>query len=118
MLEVSTERKRVPPPLLYDLTTLQREANARYGFTAQKTLNLAQALYEKHKLLTYPRTDSRYLSHDMRPKVQGILKGMPEPLRALVLSPDKAVDPGKRVYDDAKLTDHHAIIPTGRRPAR
>ena len=116
VLEVSTERKRVPPPLLYDLTTLQREANARYGFTAQKTLNLAQALYEKHKLLTYPRTDSRYLSHDMRPKVQGILKGMPEPLRALVLSPDRAVDPGKRVYDDAKLTDHHAIIPTGRRP--
>ena len=116
VLEVSTERKRVPPPLLYDLTTLQREANARYGFTAQKTLNLAQALYEKHKLLTYPRTDSRYLSHDMRPKVQGILKGMPEPLRALALSPDKAVDPGKRVYDDAKLTDHHAIIPTGRRP--
>ena len=116
VLEISTERKRVPPPLLYDLTTLQREANARYGFTAQKTLNLAQALYEKHKLLTYPRTDSRYLSHDMRPKVQGILKGMPEPLRALVLSPDKAVDPGKRVYDDAKLTDHHAIIPTGRRP--
>ena len=116
VLEVSTERKRVPPPLLYDLTTLQREANARYGFTAQKTLNLAQTLYEKHKLLTYPRTDSRYLSHDMRPKVQGILKGMPEPLRALVLSPDKAVDPGKRVYDDAKLTDHHAIIPTGRRP--
>ena len=116
VLEVSTERKRVPPPLLYDLTTLQREANARYGFTAQKTLNLAQALYEKHKLLTYPRTDSRYLSHDMRPKVQGILKGMPEPLRALVLSPDKAADPGKRVYDDAKLTDHHAIIPTGRRP--
>lgn len=116
VLEVSTERKRVPPPLLYDLTTLQREANARYGFTAQKTLNLAQALYEKHKLLTYPRTDSRYLSHDMRPKVQGILKGMPEPLRALVLSPDKAVDPGKRVYDDVKLTDHHAIIPTGRRP--
>ena len=116
VLEVSTERKHVPPPLLYDLTTLQREANARYGFTAQKTLNLAQALYEKHKLLTYPRTDSRYLSHDMRPKVQGILKGMPEPLRALVLSPDKAVDPGKRVYDDAKLTDHHAIIPTGRRP--
>ena len=116
VLEVSTERKRVPPPLLYDLTTLQREANARYGFTAQKTLNLAQALYEKHKLLTYPRTDSRYLSHDMRPKVQGILKGMPEPLRALVLSPDKAIDPGKRVYDDAKLTDHHAIIPTGRRP--
>ena len=116
VLEVSTERKRVPPPLLYDLTTLQREANARYGFTAQKTLNLAQALYEKHKLLTYPRTDSRYLSHDMRPKVQGILKGMPEPLRALVLSPDKAVDPGKRVYDDAKLTDHHAIILTGRRP--
>ena len=71
--EVSTERKRVPPPLLYDLTTLQREANARYGFTAQKTLDLAQALYEKYKVLTYPRTDSRHLSQDMRPKIRKVL---------------------------------------------
>lgn len=64
------------PPLLYDLTTLQREANARYGLTAQATLDLAQALYEKHKVLTYPRTDSRHLPHDMRPKVP---EGVPVP---------------------------------------
>ncbi|MGN1250331.1 MAG: DNA topoisomerase 3, partial [Candidatus Spyradocola sp.] len=112
---VSTERKRVPPPLLYDLTTLQREANARYGFTAQKTLNLAQALYEKYKVLTYPRTDSRHLSQDMRPKIQKVLNTLPEPFAALVPSEADRVDPGKRVYDDAKLTDHHAIVPTGRR---
>lgn len=62
------------PPLLYDLTTLQREANAQLGFTAKKTLATAQKLYEQHKLLTYPRTDSRYLSHDMLGKVQSTLE--------------------------------------------
>ena len=113
--EVSTERRRVPPPLLYDLTTLQREANARYGFTAQKTLDLAQALYEKYKVLTYPRTDSRHLSQDMRPKIQKVLDTLPEPFCALVPPEGDRIDPGKRVYDDAKLTDHHAIVPTGRR---
>ena len=113
--EVSTERKRVPPPLLYDLTTLQREANARYGFTAQKTLDLAQALYEKYKVLTYPRTDSRHLSQDMRPKIRKVLDTLPEPFAALVPPEGDRIDPGKRVYDDEKLTDHHAIVPTGRR---
>ncbi len=111
---VVTERKRVPPPQLYDLTTLQREANARYGFTAQKTLNLAQALYEKHKVLTYPRTDSRHLSQDMRPKIANVLGRLPEPFRALVPPEGVRVEPGKRVFDDAKLTDHHAIVPTGK----
>ncbi|MGI5885606.1 MAG: DNA topoisomerase 3 [Candidatus Spyradocola sp.] len=113
---VKTERKRVPPPLLYDLTTLQREANARYGLTAQATLELAQSLYEKYKVLTYPRTDSRHLPHDMRPKIQKVFSLLPEPYRALVPTADALVDPGKRVYDDAKLTDHHAIVPTGRDP--
>ena len=113
--QVTTERKRVPPPLLYDLTTLQREANARYGFTAQKTLNLAQSLYEKYKVLTYPRTDSRHLSQDMRPKIQKVLNTLPEPFAALVPPEPDRIDPGKRVYDDAKLTDHHAIVPTGRK---
>lgn len=114
--QVTTERKHTPPPLLYDLTTLQREANARYGFTAQKTLDLAQALYERHKVLTYPRTDSRHLSQDMRGKIRNILSGMHEPFAALVPPENLRRDPGKRVYDDAKLTDHHAIVPTGRRP--
>ena len=112
--DVQTTRKRVAPPLLYDLTTLQREANARHGFTAQKTLDLAQALYEKHKVLTYPRTDSRYLSQDMRPKMTKLLNTLPEPYRALVLPEGQRINPGKRVYDDTKLTDHHAIVPTGR----
>lgn len=111
---VSTERKHTPPPLLYDLTTLQREANARYGFTAQQTLNLAQSLYEKYKVLTYPRTDSRHLSEDMRPKIRKVLQGLPEPYAQLVLPEDQRAEPGRRVYDDAKLTDHHAIVPTGK----
>ena len=113
---VVTERKHTPPPLLYDLTTLQREANARYGFTAQKTLDTAQALYEKHKVLTYPRTDSRHLSQDMRGKIQKVLATLPEPFAALVPPQDMRREPGKRVYDDTKLTDHHAIVPTGKRP--
>ncbi len=113
---VSTERKSVPPPLLYDLTTLQREANARYGLTAQATLELAQSLYEKYKVLTYPRTDSRHLPNDMRPKIQKVLAGLPEPYRALVPPPGQLANPGKRVWDDAKITDHHAIVPTGRDP--
>lgn len=111
---VSTERKSTQPPLLYDLTTLQREANARHGFTAQMTLDIAQALYERYKVLTYPRTDSRHLSQDMRPKIQKVLSTMPPPYAQLVLPPDQAVEPGKRVYDDERLTDHHAIVPTGR----
>ncbi|MGI5884030.1 MAG: DNA topoisomerase III [Candidatus Spyradocola sp.] len=113
---VDTSRQSTPPPLLYDLTTLQREANARYGLTAQATLDLVQALYEKHKVLTYPRTDSRHLPHDMRPKVQKVFATLPDPYRALVPPPERAVEPGKRVFDDAKITDHHAIVPTGRAP--
>ena len=71
--ECRTERKRVNADRLYDLTTLQREANRKYGYSAEKTLSLAQALYERHKLLTYPRTDSRYLPDDMKPKIASTL---------------------------------------------
>ena len=79
-------------------------------------MDLMQALYEKHKVLTYPRTDSRHLPHDMRPKVQKVFQSLPEPYREWVPAPERAVDPGKRVFDDAKITDHHAIVPTGRAP--
>ena len=110
------EHKSVWPPLLYDLTTLQREANAQLGFTAKKTLATAQKLYEQHKLLTYPRTDSRYLSHDMLGKVQSTLErydGALKPIGEQALA--YGVRMTKRAFDDAKLTDHHAIIPTGKR---
>ena len=114
--EATREHKTEHPPLLYDLTTLQREANAQLGFTAKKTLAAAQKLYEQHKLLTYPRTDSRYLSRDMLDKVQGTLGAYDGALAELgqqALSHGVTLTP--RVFDDAKLTDHHAIIPTGKR---
>lgn len=111
-----SEEKRELPPQLYDLTTLQREASSMLGFTADKTLKTAQALYEKHKLITYPRTDSRYLSHDMGPSVKKALQSLDQPHAALaapVLA--QPIPQPKRIFDDTKLTDHHAIIPTGRR---
>lgn len=114
---VQNEEKRELPPQLYDLTTLQREASGLLGFSADKTLKLAQSLYEKQKLITYPRTDSRYLSHDMGPSVQNALRALPQPYAdwaAPVLS--KPLPMPRRIFDDAKLTDHHAIIPTGRKP--
>ena len=114
--EAKREKKSVPPPQLYDLTTLQREANAQFGFTAKKTLATAQKLYEQHKLLTYPRTDSRYLSHDMVEKVNHTLAqldGDLQPIGQQALA--YGVKMTRRVFDDAKLTDHHAIIPTGKR---
>lgn len=112
------ERKTERPPQLYDLTTLQREANAQLGFTAKKTLSLAQKLYEERKLLTYPRTDSRYLGRDMLGKVEKTLAAYDADLGDLgaqALSFGVRMD--RRVFDDAKLTDHHAIIPTGKRTA-
>jgi DNA topoisomerase-3 len=107
------------PPLLYDLTELQRNANARYGFTAERTLRAAQALYEERKLITYPRTSSRYLSQDM---VGGLKKrveaagALPElsPFAAKLLEKQK-LPISKRIVDDSKVTDHHAIIPTNKK---
>ncbi|GAC43830.1 DNA topoisomerase III [Paenibacillus popilliae] len=106
--------KSEPHPLAYDLTELQRDANRRYGFSAKQTSNVLQRLYEQHKLVTYPRTDSRYLSSDMT----GTL---PERLDAMAVGPYAAIakpllrgklQVTKRIVDDAKVTDHHAIIPT------
>ena len=113
-------------PLLYDLTTLQREANSRFGFSAKTTLGLAQALYEKHKVLTYPRTDSRALPEDYLGVVKQTMgmiadEDMPGPLRELSQHARKAVNdgyikPSKRVFDNAKVSDHFAIIPTLQAP--
>lgn len=114
IVSIERECKRQAPPLLYDLTTLQREANARFGLTAAKTLEAAQALYERHKLLTYPRTDSRHLPEDQRPVVEKLLAGLPAPLRQLLAQQRR--EPGKRVFDNDKIGDHHAILPTGRLP--
>ena len=117
--QATREKKTEYPPLLYDLTTLQREANSQLGFTAKKTLATAQKLYETHKLITYPRTDSRYLSHDMQGKVEKALASYDGELQEIG---QKALGYGvrmtPRVFDDAKLTDHHAIIPTGKRAER
>src|SRR6185436_19976289 len=112
---------REPPPLLFDLTSLQRTANRRFGWSAARTLELAQALYERHKLLTYPRTDSRHLSSDMVPELPALfeaLAAVPEyaPFAGALRARGGALRPGRRIVDDAKVSDHHAIIPTARRP--
>lgn len=98
-------------PLLFDLTSLQREANNKLGFSAKRTLQAAQRLYETHKMLTYPRTDSRYLSTDMQPEIPGLLTKLKsyQPFESFV-----DVKPiFKRAINDKKVSDHHAIIPTG-----
>ena len=113
-------------PLLYDLTTLQREANSRFGFSAKTTLSLAQALYEKHKALTYPRTDSRALPEDYLATVRQTFEmiaeeDLPGPLKALAQHARKGLNEGyvkpiKRVFDNTKVSDHFAIIPTLQAP--
>jgi DNA topoisomerase-3 len=113
-------------PLLYDLTTLQREANSRFGFSAKTTLSIAQALYEKHKVLTYPRTDSRALPEDYLATVKQTIamlaeEDLPGPLRELSAHAHKAlkegyVKPTRRVFDNSKVSDHFAIIPTLQAP--
>src|SRR5208282_3702665 len=107
-------------PLLYDLTSLQREANGRFGFSAKNTLGLAQALYERHKVLTYPRTDSRALPEDYIAtvkKTMGMLTEMTgySPHADRILKEDW-VRPNKRIFNNAKVSDHFAIIPTALAP--
>ena len=117
VLESEAEIKRMPPPQLFDLTTLQREANKKYGYSADKTLKIAQALYERHKLLTYPRTDSRYLSDDMAGKIRNTLQKLPQPYGEFVSAPEMNLSMhSKRFYDNAKISDHHAIVPTEKVP--
>jgi DNA topoisomerase-3 len=103
---VSKKRKKENPPPLHSLTSLQREANKLYGFSAQKTLSIAQKLYETHKVISYPRTDSQYLAESNKSLVKEILKKLGK--TELISAVDKV---GKRVFNNAKLTDHHAIIP-------
>ena len=109
-------RNNRPPPL-YDLTGLQRDANRRFGFTAAKVLELAQALYETHKLISYPRTESRHIGEDMVPLLPSILEKLDHPLAAEALERLRAGHRLTRAYvDRTKLTDHHAILPTGAQP--
>ncbi|HRZ53369.1 MAG TPA: DNA topoisomerase 3, partial [Candidatus Contendobacter sp.] len=108
----SAETRRAPPPLFYDLTELQRHANRLYGFSAQTTLDLAQALYEQHKLISYPRTDSRHLSASVAATLGAVVAAMQAPY-ADRLAPGTGQRPlSSRFVDDAKVSDHHAIIPT------
>ena len=108
------------PPLLYDLTSLQREANGRFGFSARTTLSLAQALYEKHKVLTYPRTDARALPEDYLATVKATMEELAQTNAyggfAREVLKQKWVKPNKRIFDNAKISDHFAIIPTLVRP--
>jgi DNA topoisomerase-3 len=102
-------------PQLYDLTSLQREANNRFGFSAKRTLQIAQALYERHKAITYPRTDSRALPEDYMPTVRSTLAKLEDPFARRVLD-NNWIKPNKRIFNDAKVGDHFAIIPTGTVP--
>lgn len=111
---VSRRKRIVPAPGLYDLTTLQREAGQKYGFSPKETLNIMQRLYENHKVLTYPRTDSRYITKDIVPTLKDRLKAVctgPYRTAASALL-KKNIRTDKSFVNDAKVTDHHAIIPT------
>lgn len=113
--DVQRKKGKEQPPRLFDLTSLQVECNKKWGWTADETLRLIQTLYEK-KVTTYPRVDTTYLSEDIYPKVPEILKQMEPyaPLTAPILA--KKLPKSKKVFDNSKVTDHHAIIPTGQSP--
>ncbi|MDO4338151.1 MAG: DNA topoisomerase III [Eubacteriales bacterium] len=111
---VTKKPKKTFAPGLYDLTTLQREANQKYGFSAKETLNIMQRLYENHKVLTYPRTDSRYIGRDVVPTIKERLKacgtGPYKKLAGMLIN--KPIQTNAAFVDDKKVSDHHAIIPT------
>ena len=118
-VEEESKPKTELSPLLFDLTSLQREANGRFGFSARTTLQIAQALYEKHKALTYPRTDSRHLPEDMPETVKATLtslSGTPYSVFAGAILKNGWVHPNKRIFNNTKVSDHFAIIPTGTEP--
>ena len=115
------KRTRQSAPLLFDLTSLQREANSRFGFSAKTTLAVAQSLYEKHKAVTYPRTDSRALPEDYLGTVCEVLGKLPQISSAYAPFAEKIlkeawVKPNRRIFDNQKISDHFAIIPTGETP--
>ena len=109
---LKSQTQRTQPPQLYDLTELQRHANRLYGFSAQRTLELAQALYERHKLISYPRTDSRYLSRDVAVTLPRIVSAIAGPYRSHLAEGTGERPLSRRFVDDSKVSDHHAIIPT------
>lgn len=114
---VKGTKSREPPPQLFDLTTLQRTANRRWGMSATRTLEAAQALYERHKLLTYPRTDSRHLSSDLGDELPKLFRGLAQLPDYRAFAETLLAGPParpRRVFDDGKVHDHHAIIPTGK----
>jgi DNA topoisomerase-3 len=114
---VEAKTRKMPPPLLYDLTELQRHANRLYGMSAQRTLETAQALYERHKLISYPRTDSRHLSTDVAATLESVVAAV-EGRYPGMIAPGTGQRPlGRRFVDDSRVTDHHAILPTAT-PAR
>ena len=120
---VSDTRKRSTSfsPALFDLTSLQREANSRFGFSAKTTLSIAQSLYEKHKALTYPRTDSRALPEDYRGVVKQTLAAFSKTTygeKASEILDNDWVQPNKRIFDNSRISDHFAIIPTQQMPAK
>lgn len=113
--EVTKKKVKEAPPKLFDLTSLQVEANKKYGLSADETLKTIQSLYEK-KLTTYPRVDTTYLTDDMYPKIGGIMNGLT--LYHGIMQPiaKKKLKKSNKVFDNSKVTDHHAIIPTGQKP--
>ena len=109
---VESKTRRIPPPLLFDLTELQRHANRLLGWSAKKTLEVAQRLYEEKKAITYPRTDSRHLSRDVAATLPRVVRAL-EPAWGQLFAPGTGEKPlGGRFVDDAKVSDHHAIVPT------
>jgi DNA topoisomerase-3 len=113
ILSVNKKKGKERPPQLFDLTSLQVSANKRFAFSADLTLKTAQKLYEK-KLITYPRVDTRYLPQDQYPKIPGILKGLRQWSEFTASLLQEPIRKSSRVFNDAKVTDHHAIIPTGK----
>ncbi|MBP5400136.1 MAG: DNA topoisomerase 3 [Bacteroidales bacterium] len=113
--DIATKKGKEAPPRLFDLTSLQVECNKKYGFSADQTLQLIQSLYEK-KLTTYPRVDTTYLSDDIYPKCPKILQGLTAHLPLASPLFGKKLPKSKKVFDSSKVTDHHAIIPTGQPP--
>ncbi|MBG9586486.1 DNA topoisomerase III [Cytobacillus firmus] len=114
---INRKEKTEPQPLPYDLTELQRDANKRFGFSAKKTSNVLQKLYEQHKLVTYPRTDTRYLTKDMEAtmmdRLHGIAASYKDEVKPILANQGKVL--ANRVFNNEKVTDHHAIIPTEER---
>ncbi len=116
--KITKKKAKTNPPFLYDLTELQRDGNKIYGYSAKKVLDIAQNLYEKRKLITYPRTDSKFLSKDMKNTVKQTMEKLNVPPYDKAVSKvlNKGLSFSKRIINDAKVSDHHAIIPTNSKP--